>query len=380
VRFLVGLTHYQLQQYTQAKKIWSTLAEEASGNAYGRALLFLIADTLYSEQAYDQAINYYQKILREFTKDPEIAPAYLRMAQIHFKQGDDHKAMMTYMQFIQLSPKQKKNKKLIKMKDAIAADTSDMDANSEKLVRFYTRDMNQPIQNKLLQASVFSRNQLPANQILKYETAQIYSNSRKTELPWLSLITWSPVMVIQPQKPKRDLQSWRFTVQDKNNSMLYLQEGKPPLPKKIIWDGKRRDGEWVRIGEPFYYSMHLIGRDGKTISTDSELKRVNSLAYRQQRELNIQLLSELVFERSEIRTFSELGTSLLKESCSAVIGAMGSKIYVTVRAHEEASGKSQANMIKLFIRKRLQLADQDVEVAVETVPVNIVERITLVVR
>ncbi|MCK5241368.1 hypothetical protein KAR34_02840, partial [bacterium] len=202
----------------------------------------------------------------------------------------------------------------------------------------------------------------------------------KVELPWLNLITWSPVMVIHPQNPKRDLKSWRFTVLDRNKTILYLQEGNAPLPKKIAWDGKKRDGDRIGIGELFYYGMHLVDRSGQTLSTNSRPKKINSLAYIQNQDLYIHMLNELLFEEAEGKIFSELGTSLLRESCSAVIRHMGKKVYVNVRVRKQAVGESQGNGIKLFILQRLQLPGEDIEVTVEIVPATIAEQVTLVVR
>ena len=106
----------------------------------------------------------------------------------------------------------------------------------------------------------------------------------------------------------------------------------------------------------------------------------DSLAYIQNQDLYIHMLNELLFEEAEGKIFSELGTSLLRESCSAVIRHMGKKVYVNVRVRKQAVGESQGNGIKLFILQRLQLPGEDIEVTVEIVPATIAEQVTLVVR
>ena len=249
-------------------------------------------------------------------------------------------------------------------KDFVVSGEDKLKVRSDKLLRLLFVDVDKPIQKLMMESSELSQRILPEKEIALSEKAGMISESRMTFSPWLTLITKQPVLVIKAKKRELGIKSWKFVITDETGNILYIKKGGSRLPGHFIWDGRCRDGSLVGVGESFYYSVTMVDKADNPLFTSSKPKKLNSLAYYEKNNLHIDILSSVLFDKKMRSDLSNVGVSLMNESCDYIIKDIGRMTYITVHAMNPKLGQGQGETARKFIIDKLAIPKEDIQIKV----------------
>jgi len=244
-------------------------------------------------------------------------------------------------------------------KDFVVSGEDKFKVRTEKMLRNLFVDIDKPVQSLLMESSELSQRMLPDKEIMTYEMSGLTSNSSMTASPWLSLITKQPLIVVKVPQTTLAIDSWKFSVLDEAGTPLFFQQGRGRLPESFVWDGVCKDGRILETGESYYYSISLIDKSGTPHFTTSKPRRLISLAYYRNNNLNVSLLSSTLFDEKIRSQVSVLGCSLLNESCDYLIKDLGRMTVIRVSSNNPKLAQAQAETVRDFIVNKLALPKDD---------------------
>jgi hypothetical protein len=155
-------------------------------------------------------------------------------------------------------------------------------------------------------------------------------------------------------------------VSDETGGILFERRGGGSLPGKFIWDGRAANGRLLTPGESYFYSITIIDQAGNPLFTSSKPRQLNSLAFYENNNLNVSLLSSLIFDKAQISALSPIGQSLMNETCDYIAKDIGRLTQITVVSTNPKLGEAQGASLRQFIIRKLALPKDDVKVAVAT--------------
>ncbi len=249
-------------------------------------------------------------------------------------------------------------------KDFVVSGEDKLKVRSDKLLRLLFVDVDKPIQKLMVESSELSQKILPEKEIALSEKAAMISKSRMTFSPWLTLITKQPVLVIKTKKREVGIKSWKFVITDETGNILYIKKGGSRLPGHFIWDGRCRDGSLVGVGESFHYSVTMVDKADNPMFTSSKPKKLSSLAYYKKNNLQIDILSSVLFDKKIRSNLSAIGVSLMNESCDYIIKDIGRMTVITVSAVNPKLGQGQGETVRDFIVDKLAIPKEDIKIKV----------------
>jgi hypothetical protein len=248
--------------------------------------------------------------------------------------------------------------------DFVVSGEDKLKVRSEKILRELFVDMDRPFEDLMVQFSKSAQKILPEKFLEAYDRAGMLSASHMTFSPWLSVITKQPILVIRTPQSSLEIKNWKFQISDEAGQVLYQQDGGSSLPEVFSWDGRCRNGRLIDVGESYFYSITLIDKGDNPLITTSKPRKLDTLAYYQNNNLNVRLLSAVLFDDKVRSHFSEVGNSLMKETCDYVIKDIGRTTQITVTSADLNLGQAQGDAVKDFIVDKLALPAEDVKVVV----------------
>jgi hypothetical protein len=248
--------------------------------------------------------------------------------------------------------------------DFVVSGEDKLKVRSEKILRDLFVDMDKPFQELMVKFSKSAQKILPDKYLETNDRASMMSSSHMTFSPWLMLITKQPILVIRSPQLSMEIKKWKFQISDEAGQVLYQQDGGSSLPESFSWDGRCRNGRLIDVGESYFYSITLIDKGDNPLVTTSKPRKLSSLAFYQSNNLNIRILSAVLFDDKIRSRFSSVGTSLMKETCDYLIKDIGRTTQITVTASDLSLGQAQGDKVKEFIVEQLALPAEDVKVVV----------------
>jgi hypothetical protein len=249
--------------------------------------------------------------------------------------------------------------------DFLVSGEDKLKVRSDKILRELFVDMDRPFQELMVQFSKSAQKILPEKFLEAYDRAGMLSASHMTFSPWLTVISKQPILVIRSPRSTLEIKSWKFQISDEAGQLLYLQDGGSSLPDSFSWDGRCRNGRLIDVGESYFYSITLVDKGDNPLITTSKPRKLDTLAFYQNNNLNVRLLSSVLFDEKMRSHFSAIGTSLMKETCDYLIKDIGRTTQITVYASDLSLGQAQGEAVRDFIVDKLALPAEDVKVVVQ---------------
>lgn len=359
--FLLGVTYDLRGNAPAASQAWDQCVSELSEDAFSRRLALKIPDWLFNRREYEQARKEYQQFLEKHPKDPESPTIYLRLAQTYYQSGQDQEAMLAYREFLRTAPEAQRVKP-----GGLPEIPEESQYIRDTLVDLFQGDPERvclpPSLQARLQTMIFEipmgknaehiRGVLlatwPEAEIRRLEREGTESRSRRTAVPWLNMISTPPLVSFSLPDRKLGVKPWKFTVAGADGKVLSLQSGQSSLPKKIIWDGRKLDGQMVAVGEVYSYSM-VLGNPGESpLQSVSAPMRLNALAYQEDNRVNLSLLLSTLLEGSPPVRLSAPGISMLREAADWLFRSQTRRIELRLNVADPELGKKQAEAVEAY--------------------------------
>ena len=111
--FRSGQSYYRLQYYVQAIETWDRLVREYPDSKLAVESMFNIADIYFRANHFGEADSVYQVLISSYPEDPLAVESALKLAQSAYNAGDYETSVARYQAFIDKYPENEKNKEAL---------------------------------------------------------------------------------------------------------------------------------------------------------------------------------------------------------------------------------------------------------------------------
>ena len=121
-------------------------------------------------------------------------------------------------------------------------------------------------------------------------------HSTQIAQPYLPDIPQPPLITFYPRLSDVGIREWKLSVNDEGGNAVMEISGKGSPTKPILWDGKDRKNEMIRVGKLYSYQFVALDRDEKPHTTEGVTFSLDSLMYRDGKYINIEVNNAFLFK------------------------------------------------------------------------------------